>query len=216
MQLVKNRDSRLAEESRAEEAREHQAAAKAAAKKAKKQRQKANKQEDAQAAPAAAAATPRPDAARMQPDATQGSSDMLASMSANSAAAAAAGTSQSTSTAETGAHSCPVRQADNQAAANGPVPAGSILPQQTAGDLTDALPGAMADLQLQSEPMPNQTRAAPAPSLFDCPLTKVCVTQAFVLVMCLGPWPTPQASQSQQACCLPCFAFSSVMCAGLD
>ena len=215
MQLVKNRDSRLAEESRAEEAREHQAAAKAAAKKAKKQRQKANKQEDAQAAPAAAAATPRPDAARMQPDATQGSSDMLASMSANSAAAAA-GTSQSTSTAETGAHSCPVRQADNQAAANGPVPAGSILPQQTAGDLTDALPGAMADLQLQSEPMPNQTRAAPAPSLFDCPLTKVCVTQAFVLVMCLGPWPTPQASQSQQACCLPCFAFSSVMCAGLD
>ena len=215
MQLVKNRDSRLAEESRAEEAREHQAAAKAAAKKAKKQRQKANKQEDAQAASAAAAATPRPDAARMQPDATQGSSDMLASMSANSAAAAA-GTSQSTSTAETGAHSCPVRQADNQAAANGPVPAGSILPQQTAGDLTDALPGAMADLQLQSEPMPNQTRAAPAPSLFDCPLTKVCVTQAFVLVMCLGPWPTPQASQSQQACCLPCFAFSSVMCAGLD
>lgn len=164
----------------------------------------------------------------MQADARQqGPSNTLASTSAESAAAVSA--PPFTSTVDTRTHPFPVRQADGQAgdhtAASGPVPAVSLTLQQTAEVSTNALPGAMANLQLEIEPISSQTTAAPVPLLFDCPLTKVCVSQGFDLVMCSGQQPTPQASQSQQGCYLssvcfnrlrPCFILSSATCAGLD
>ena len=218
----------FAAESRAEEAWEHQKAAKAAGKRAKKQRLKANKQEQAQAAlqlqlpPLGQVLhvcnqmppSKDPVTCLLQPELI-----VLLLLPVHH---------HPPSTAVT-TNRFPVRQtngqAKNQAAASGLVPAGPPTLQQIAQFLTHALPGALALLQLSSESISSQTTAAPVPSLFHCPLTKVCVAQGFASVMCLGTTANTLASHSQQVYCLlsvsfnvlhPCFTLSSVMCNGTD